>query len=327
MPAIYTEDCISFSPFFPSASAEKIVHPGHILAFRSHEGAAGMKIGEMFEKMDQPINLLHLTSKPVAQAFALSALAFRPPPNTIALLQDLYRHNANCSMADRRRFDETPELRQDCEYALRILPRFQKDIFLKHPVTGKVTIHQHPYGDLPRFRLLTAHPSLVSVAAADQVTQLPSGLWGNDPVAILASLREDMVWPPRQQSTSTKKKIIHCPTTPPSRKRKVHHEPSDSSLPLKRARKVSIPTNHPHAARASSSSPASSPDLRNSRKRKTDSDSDAPVTPPAKRVRTRLARATQPPPVTRNATAQPPRTCRPVRGAKTQAVARMTGVV
>ncbi|KIY65541.1 hypothetical protein CYLTODRAFT_424259 [Cylindrobasidium torrendii FP15055 ss-10] len=327
MSMLYTEACISFSLSFPNASAEHLVEPNDLLDFRSHEGAAGMNIGEMLETMDQPINLLHLTSELVIEAFAFSDLAFRPAPNAIALLQELYEHNVKRPISERRRFDEVPELQQNCEYTLQILPELQRDIFLKHPVTGAVTIHQHPYGDMPRFRLLTAHPSLVSVASARQITQLPSGIWRYDPLAILARLRQNIVWPPRQQATSATKKIIHCPTTPPSRKRKVHHQALDSSLPLKRARKTSIATNHPYAAKASSSSPISSPELRTNRKRKTDSWSDAPVTPPARRVRTRLARATQPPPVAGKATAQLARTCRPVRGAKTQAVARMAGVV
>ncbi|KIY61049.1 hypothetical protein CYLTODRAFT_460178 [Cylindrobasidium torrendii FP15055 ss-10] len=107
--------------------------------------------------------------------------------------------------------------------------------------------------------------------------------------------------------------------TPPTHKRKVQNETMDSSPPLKRARKASVAAKYPHTANASSCSPVSSPDLRTNRKRKTDSDSNCD--PPAKHVHTRSARGTQPPPAGKLA-----RTCRPVRGAKTQAVARMAGV-
>ncbi|KIY61692.1 hypothetical protein CYLTODRAFT_459655 [Cylindrobasidium torrendii FP15055 ss-10] len=324
MPAIYTEDCISFSPSFGTNFTHKLVESYEILAFRTHEAAAGMDIDEMCMWVDHPKNILHVASEEILRAFASSKMAFRPPPNIIALLHDLYEHNSKCPMSERRRFDEIPEL-EDCDYILQILPRFRDDIFLKHPVTGQVTMHQFPYGDMPRFRLLTANSSLVSVAAASFLCRLPSGLWINDPITLLSYLREAIIWPPRQQTTSTTKKIFHYPMTPPARKRKVQHDTLDSTPPLKRARKAPIPINHPEAAKTSSSSPVSSPDLRTSRKRKTDSDSDTPVTPPAKRFRTRLARATQPPPVAGKATAQ--LTCRPMRGAKTQAVARMAGVV
>ncbi|KIY61050.1 hypothetical protein CYLTODRAFT_460179 [Cylindrobasidium torrendii FP15055 ss-10] len=163
MSAIYTENCISLSSFCPNTMSEQLVKSNDLLDFRTHEGAAGMDIGEMLEKMDQPINLPHLASERVARAFALAVLAFwrvRPTPSHFMISTSimpivLYLRS------ERRRFDEMAELQQTCEYAPPILPEFQRDVFLKHPVTGAVTIHQHPYGDMPRFRLLTAHPSLV----------------------------------------------------------------------------------------------------------------------------------------------------------------------
>lgn len=182
-------------------------------------------------------------------------------------------------------------------------------------------MHQFPYGDMPHFRLLTAHPSFVAAIAARYLNCWPSrGDW-EDPVYILSRTRNGIAWPPLQPAN---KEITHCPMTPPSRKRKV--QDLADSPPLKRARKVASS----QATNTTNSSPISSPDSRTSCKRKTRSDSDTPITPPAKRVRTRFAGPTQRAPAigaqAAARVASPCRAARPVRAAKIRAVARMAKV-
>ncbi|KIY65536.1 hypothetical protein CYLTODRAFT_492234 [Cylindrobasidium torrendii FP15055 ss-10] len=240
MTVIYTEDCISLSPLFASTlSAKKLVDPGQNRIICTLEGATGLNIGEMITKMDQPINLLHLASKPVVQAFALSLLAFRPPPHTIALLQELYEHNARCPMSERRRFDEVPELRQDCEYTLQMFPGFQKDIFLKHPETGAITTHQHPYSDLPCFRLLTAHPTLVSVPAARQVTVFPWSWPVQDPLSVLSYQLTKIDWPPQTSQNIERQREIW---------REMQREKQREFRCQKRARRANVALMDPRAA-------------------------------------------------------------------------------
>ncbi|KIY64680.1 hypothetical protein CYLTODRAFT_492925 [Cylindrobasidium torrendii FP15055 ss-10] len=321
MPAIYTEDCISFSPVFEDISEQKLVEAEDTLAFRSHEGAAGMNIGEMFEKMDQPVNLLYLRSRRVHQAFEFSKMAFLPPPHTIATLQDLYHHNAKCSMSERKRFDEIPELHQDCEYVLDIL-RFCDDIFLRHPVTGEVTMHQFPYGDMPRFRLRTAHPSLASVAADRHLAGWPSGYSVGHPLDILGQTREAIEWPPLDLVCPPTKTTARR-TRSPSHQQKVSPEVVLLPPPVKRARKTAMTMNRRQPA---TSSPISSPDLRLSRKRKTCADTDTPVPSPTKRVRTQPAEART---IAANGCSRIAGACRAtrsVRAAKTKAVSRMAKV-
>ncbi|KIY64679.1 hypothetical protein CYLTODRAFT_425004 [Cylindrobasidium torrendii FP15055 ss-10] len=214
MSTIYTEDCISFSPLFGTTLFSKLIDPVDLHDARTHEAVAGMDVGEMNEKMGHPINFLHLASERIHQAFEYSEMAFLPPPHIIALLRELYLHNKNCSLSDRRRFDEIPELQQDCEYVLNILPAFRDDIFLKHPITGTVAIHKFPYGEMPRFRLRTAHSSLVSVAAYRHTAHWSSMDCDGDPIHALGQLRQAIIWPPLPSSTPSAKKAIRCPTAP-----------------------------------------------------------------------------------------------------------------
>lgn len=81
-----------------------------------------MDIGEMWEIVDHPMNLFHgarqfspdilcliqiiVASDQVLKELTFGQLSFRPPPSIIAILQDLYEHNAKCPMSERRRFDE-----------------------------------------------------------------------------------------------------------------------------------------------------------------------------------------------------------------------------
>ncbi|KIY65550.1 hypothetical protein CYLTODRAFT_492248 [Cylindrobasidium torrendii FP15055 ss-10] len=225
-------------------------------------------------------------------------------------------------MSERRRFDEVPELQQDYEYTLEIIPRFQKDIFLKHPLTGAVTIHQHPYNDMPRFRLLTAHPSLVSVAAERHLYHFTSGPRLRDPLTTLARLRDNIVWPPREYLD------LYYSIKLPPRKRKAGKKAEDPAPSSKRARK----TKFPEVTKTSLSSRETSPGSRTSRKRKTQSDANALDMVPAKRARARPARPQCTPVVVSNLKAEgkiasPCRPSRPVRAAKSQAVIRMAKVV
>lgn len=153
-------------------------------------------------------------------------------------------------------------------------PRCQDDIFLKHPITGEITVHQHPYGDMPRFRMKTAHPSLV--AANTSYFLHNSGGYYDDPIHVLARVRSRIVWPPRQPDI---KEIVDHPWQAPSREQKAYYETAFSPLLSTHERRTAIV-----ALKALEFRMLSSPIRRKSRKRKTHPDTSAPGNPPAKRV-------------------------------------------
>ncbi|KIY67971.1 hypothetical protein CYLTODRAFT_453934 [Cylindrobasidium torrendii FP15055 ss-10] len=71
--------------------------------------------------------------------------------------------NHICPISERKRFDEVPHL-QTSTYTLGVDPYFKKDLFTRHPLTGKVTRHRHPYTALPKFTL-PIHPCIAVTTA------------------------------------------------------------------------------------------------------------------------------------------------------------------
>ncbi|KIY64558.1 hypothetical protein CYLTODRAFT_493030 [Cylindrobasidium torrendii FP15055 ss-10] len=157
----FTEDCISTSLHFGATDEYRIIQEDEFRAIRTYGTASGMGQGEFKDcVMKNPMNQLHLQPT-TYDLFDAYDLAFRPTSSTFAILSELYMANARLPPSQRRRFDNVPGF-QGAPHILEIRNNFQEDIFLKHPITGEVTIHQHPYSNLPLFYPRTAHPVATS---------------------------------------------------------------------------------------------------------------------------------------------------------------------
>ncbi|KIY64251.1 hypothetical protein CYLTODRAFT_493267 [Cylindrobasidium torrendii FP15055 ss-10] len=190
MYAKFTEDCISTSPLFGATKKFRIVVEGEMLVIRTYGTASGMEPGEFKDRVAKdPMNQLHLQSA-THDLFDACELALRPTSSTVAVLSELYMSNTRLPPSQRRRFDNVTEL-QSAPHTLEIRKTFNADLFLKHPITGEVTIHQRPYANLPLFYPRTAHPITTSHNAFNFLVNTFSGFWYNDSLCVALSECED----------------------------------------------------------------------------------------------------------------------------------------
>lgn len=312
----------------------------------------GMNVGEMRQRLEHPTNIFHgayIQSRSrgsvadihlvlPAKAFSRATLSFRPPLHILESLWQLYQHNDKCPLSERQRFDEARSLLvahrdtyialqlpglQNCTYTLEITPTFRDDIYLKHPVTGKIDLHQYPYGDLPRFRLRTAHVAMVAKHTARHVIVADLADSYLDIAYEICNFCNNMAWPRRIEPPE---RSIRCPTIPPSCKRKAPKDISDRAPPIKRPRDAAaallpLPVNTPVECASFNPNPRT-------RKRRTSCYSESAMTPPAKRSRTQMAVANRCLPTTlagkeETMVGRPSRELRPSRAAKTLAVVRI----
>ncbi|KIY68679.1 hypothetical protein CYLTODRAFT_489592 [Cylindrobasidium torrendii FP15055 ss-10] len=273
MADVYFEDCISLTRRFDQPQRLRIIDLHAVLAVHKQEAAMGMNLGEMKQRLDHPTNILHVLP---AFEFLHMQLSFRPPQHILERLWELYKYNDTCPLSERQRVEELPEF-QDVTYTLEIAPRFREDIYLKHPVTGQIDVHQYPYGDFPRFRLRTAHPAMVAKHAAGHV--LAVGRAGSylDLAYRVYTFCNHMTWPRRTQSAQDSP---HCPTTPPSHKQTARQDTNDHNSSVKRSRKSAATLTRRAAMDCLSLVPSP-----HTRKRKTSPEADSAIPSPAKRVR------------------------------------------
>lgn len=119
-------------------------------------------------------------------------------------------------------------------------------IFLRHPITGIVTKHEHPYPAFPSIRLRTADPALVVMRASAQLSSS-----GSTPKLIQKSIRALMSflskpptgWFARSGHPDPKPPLTRVPSAnpaPPSAGRTRPAAPTrrtaDAALPLSRKR-------------------------------------------------------------------------------------------
>ncbi|KIY64678.1 hypothetical protein CYLTODRAFT_457000 [Cylindrobasidium torrendii FP15055 ss-10] len=160
---IYTEDCLSTLPHFGAGQPCSLILKTDVILYRGHESASGMAPGELPASLKQPINTLHVQSG-VAEHILSNTLSFRPSESALEILYQLFQDNLQKPLEMRQRYNEVLAL-NSVSHVVRPVRSFKGDLFLRHPVTGNVTMHQHPYTDLPHFRLRTAHPVMTSLHA------------------------------------------------------------------------------------------------------------------------------------------------------------------
>ncbi|KIY64918.1 hypothetical protein CYLTODRAFT_424811 [Cylindrobasidium torrendii FP15055 ss-10] len=128
------------------------------------ESSGGLRQHEFFRKLQRSqLNTLKVQPD-VANLFGRAAVAFIPAERTLVDIFELYKKNHICPISERKRFDEVPHL-QTSTYTLAVDPYFKRDLFSRHPLTGNVTRHRHPYTALPKFTL-PIHPCIAATTAS-----------------------------------------------------------------------------------------------------------------------------------------------------------------
>ncbi|KIY62034.1 hypothetical protein CYLTODRAFT_427216 [Cylindrobasidium torrendii FP15055 ss-10] len=180
--------------------------------------------------------------------------AFIPPDSCIQSLTKTYIQNQRHPHKDRTRAKTEASA---LEYSLIVLSPSQRPIFLRHPVTGVITKHVHPYPAFPSIRLRSADSSFIALRTTPRLTLL-----GRAPDVIQefsTAHRHFLFNPPLGWYTSSERPLSPAPKPPitrvtlsdtdcstssrlakparaHSRKRQRDTAPPDACLPLKRSR-------------------------------------------------------------------------------------------
>ncbi|KIY63171.1 hypothetical protein CYLTODRAFT_146597 [Cylindrobasidium torrendii FP15055 ss-10] len=194
---------------------------------------------------------------------------FIPPDDFIQTLHEVYLQNQPHQPKDRARVKTGTG---GLEFTLMDVRESSCPIFLRHPVTGTVTKHEHPYPALPSIRLRSADPAFIAVRASRQLSQLyiASGLLRKFAMTNAYFIRNSPhAWfKTSGRPPAPKPPIIRLPlpctncaasvtgpansALPPSRKRLRDTAPLDPCPPRKRARAtpcIPLRRNPPRAAK------------------------------------------------------------------------------
>lgn len=113
----------------------------------------------------------------LAHAFLSFAIAFQPPDTVLNTVYDLYVSNSQCRLKERKRFDSVRnrfrtnppgltsiqfEWPKAFSCSLLLDPQI-RTVYTKHPATGEVATHTHPFPHLPKFTVSAAHPALLTL--------------------------------------------------------------------------------------------------------------------------------------------------------------------
>ncbi|KIY69612.1 hypothetical protein CYLTODRAFT_223873 [Cylindrobasidium torrendii FP15055 ss-10] len=162
MPPLCPQDCVSLSPtFVDPVSIEVYSHTARTMR-DDFEFYAGLLPGEFTRISKMPI--YHISLQPsLALAFSSFEIAFKAPDMVLKAVYDLYVSNSQCRLEDRTRFDsvEWPSI----SGSSLLLDEEIRIVYTKHPVTGEVTTHTHPFPHLPKFTISAAHPALLTLQA------------------------------------------------------------------------------------------------------------------------------------------------------------------
>ncbi|KIY70475.1 hypothetical protein CYLTODRAFT_419705 [Cylindrobasidium torrendii FP15055 ss-10] len=171
MAAIYTEDCISLSPYFTEPQPVNIQSTGveYMLGFANSTGIDRATLAKLLES---PSNTV-LIQPNLIFAFKRRKVSFVPIDSIVSSMAGLYDHNYASTDEERRRMGDVPELKSPlfrfniAKFNYPGLPHLSRfmPVYTKHPLTGHVTKHVAPYSDLPTFQAKTAHASLLVLAA------------------------------------------------------------------------------------------------------------------------------------------------------------------
>ncbi|KIY68521.1 hypothetical protein CYLTODRAFT_421553 [Cylindrobasidium torrendii FP15055 ss-10] len=120
--------------------------------------------------MKSPLNVMKVQPG-MARFFRSTFLAFVPAEETLCDIFELHLANFHCDVSERQRFDEIPHL-QTTTYSLGVKSCFQHNLFTRHPLTGKIIRHRHPYTTLPKFTL-PVHPCIAALRAGCLISFSP----------------------------------------------------------------------------------------------------------------------------------------------------------
>ncbi|KIY69608.1 hypothetical protein CYLTODRAFT_452479 [Cylindrobasidium torrendii FP15055 ss-10] len=96
----------------------------------------------------------------IARLLIDSTGTFQPPDEVLQTSLDLYTANSQCKLKLRKRFDSFQwPAASGCSLLIEDIFR---TIYTKHPLTGEVAVHKHPFPQLPLFNIVgEAHPALL----------------------------------------------------------------------------------------------------------------------------------------------------------------------
>ncbi|KIY68693.1 hypothetical protein CYLTODRAFT_443212 [Cylindrobasidium torrendii FP15055 ss-10] len=159
MAGTYTEDCLSLSSSFNFGAKETyLVKPFDVYENPTHEAACGMDFGELEDSLREPINALHQS----CASFRIKPV-WKPYSNYSVTMQTALTLCNDTTLCGRL----VPSLK-NALCTLNPGRGCKKTLFLRHPASGVVTIHEHPYKTLPRFHLRNMHPILSMIHAKGQ---------------------------------------------------------------------------------------------------------------------------------------------------------------
>ncbi|KIY64913.1 hypothetical protein CYLTODRAFT_424806 [Cylindrobasidium torrendii FP15055 ss-10] len=254
---LYRAEDVSLSDTFSSDVVQVQVAPPDGGCIRALESYGGLHQHELRKFRLSPLNNLQVQPG-MAQLFQPVRIAFIPAEETLRKILELYKMNRFCPIPERQRFDEVPHL-QTSTYMLGVTPYFKRDLFTRHPLTGKVTRHRHPYTALPKFTL-PIHPCIAVLTASYLV-----GLCSDAPpvsetlLAIVRLYAFDMFWAriPKYPSAKSVSGTSRTSSSNSSQSSMSSHCSTQSS----------------HTSCSSRTSPSSSSNARRSEKRRLDVDS------------------------------------------------------
>ncbi|KIY64909.1 hypothetical protein CYLTODRAFT_456781 [Cylindrobasidium torrendii FP15055 ss-10] len=160
---LYRAEDLSLSDTFSSNVVQVPVAYQEGICIRALESYGGLHQHEFRKLRKSPLNILKVQPG-VAKLFQPMRMAFIPAEDTLSNILKLYRTNQLCPILERKRFDKVPRL-QTSTYTLGVASNFKDDLFTRHPLTGKVTRHRHPYTGLPKFTL-PIHPCIAVTTAS-----------------------------------------------------------------------------------------------------------------------------------------------------------------
>ncbi|KIY68927.1 hypothetical protein CYLTODRAFT_489347 [Cylindrobasidium torrendii FP15055 ss-10] len=103
----------------------------------------------------------------VEMSIKSGSFVFLPDSATLARILKVTRHNLSCPADERIDIRNIPEL-SDCTYALILDPVVKVPIHLRHPKSGRITTHRHPYPAFPRFTL-PSNPWIAALGAFQKI--------------------------------------------------------------------------------------------------------------------------------------------------------------
>ncbi|KIY68926.1 hypothetical protein CYLTODRAFT_489346 [Cylindrobasidium torrendii FP15055 ss-10] len=103
----------------------------------------------------------------VEMSIKMGTLVFLPDSATLDRILTTTNHNLSCPPSERIGLRDIPEF-SDCSYTLLLRPSFKTILHLRHPKTGRITTHRHPYPALPQFTL-PSNPWVAALGAYQKV--------------------------------------------------------------------------------------------------------------------------------------------------------------